>query len=43
MHFNLSGFKDDIQEHFISEASHKMEMDASVINGSIALDGILKI
>lgn len=44
-YFNLSGFKEDIQEHFISvAASNKMEMDEScIVNGTqIALEGSIE-
>jgi aldose 1-epimerase len=44
-YFNLSGFKKDIQEHFISVgASNKMEMDEScIVNGTqIALEGSIE-
>ena len=43
--FNLSGLKEDIQEHFISvAASNKMEMDEScIVNGTqIALEGSIE-
>lgn len=44
-YFNLSGFKEDIQEYFISvAASNKMEMDEScIVNGTqIALEGSIE-
>lgn len=44
-YFNLSGFKEDIKEHFISvAASNKMEMDEScIVNGTqIALEGSIE-